>query len=209
MGTGTEIEQTGRVGRGFARVTDAITGPRGRWATIGVWVVLAAVGVVLHGRLDQVTSAGQASFLPAHSQSTKVVAVLKSKFHGGENIPLFVVFERRTGADALRPTGDRQDRRAATASRARRSDSGVRPADDDRQGPAAARSRSDLTRRSGGDHRPRCRCRAPPRGVRCGHPDPQAAAHGDATGVGRYTSPVRPGSPPTLRRSPPRPARRC
>ena len=51
----------------------------------------------MHGRLDQVTSAGQASFLPAHSQSTKVVAVLKSKFHGGENIPLFVVFERRTG----------------------------------------------------------------------------------------------------------------
>jgi uncharacterized membrane protein YdfJ with MMPL/SSD domain len=74
-----------------------VTGRRGRWATISVWAALAAVGVVLHGHLDDVTSAGQSSFLPAHSQSTRVVHLLKTRLHGGENIPLFIVFERRRG----------------------------------------------------------------------------------------------------------------
>ena len=59
---------------------------------------------MLHGRLGDVTAAGQSSFLPAHSQSTRVVTLLKTKFHGGENIPLFVLFDRPsglTGADKV------------------------------------------------------------------------------------------------------------
>ena len=91
------IAPAGQVGRRFARVVNAVTGPRGRWVTIVVWVVLAAAGVVLHGRLGDVTTAGQSSFLPAHSQSTRVVSLLKSNFHGGENIPLFVLFDRPGG----------------------------------------------------------------------------------------------------------------
>ena len=74
-----------------------MTGPRGRWATIAVWAVLAAVGFVFHSHLNDVTSAGQTSFLPAHSQSTRVVQLIKTGFHGGENVPLFIVFERRSG----------------------------------------------------------------------------------------------------------------
>jgi putative drug exporter of the RND superfamily len=93
----------GRLERGFTALTRAVTGPRGRWATIAAWMALAAVGVVLHGRLDEVTAAGQSSFLPAHSQSTRVVSILKTKFHGGENIPLFVLFYRPGGLTA----GDR------------------------------------------------------------------------------------------------------
>src|ERR1700761_6994663 len=93
----TVIGPPGRVGRLFVRVVTAVTGPRGRWVTIAVWVVLAAAGAVLHGRLGNVTAAGQSSFLPAHSQSTRVVSLLKSKFHGGENIPLFVLFDRPSG----------------------------------------------------------------------------------------------------------------
>ena len=86
-----------RVGRVFDHLSAAVTGRRGRLVTIVVWVVLGAGGFVLHGRLDQVTAAGQTSFLPAHSQSTRVVQLIKTGFHGGENIPLFVVFERRSG----------------------------------------------------------------------------------------------------------------
>ena len=99
----TVIAPAGRVGRTFARLVNAVTGPRGRWVTIIVWVVLAGAGVVLHARLGEVTAAGQSSFLPAHSQSTRVVSLLKSKFHGGENIPLFVLFDRPSGLTA----GDR------------------------------------------------------------------------------------------------------
>jgi putative drug exporter of the RND superfamily len=93
----TASEPASRLGALFAQLVNAVTGPRGRWVTIVVWVVLAAVGVVLHGRLGNVTAAGQSSFLPAHSQSTRVVSLLKSKFHGGENIPLFVLFDRPSG----------------------------------------------------------------------------------------------------------------
>ena len=73
--------------------------------TIAVWVVLAGAGAVLHGHLGDVTAAGQSSFLPAHSQSTRVVSLLKSNFHGGENIPLFVLFDRPSGLTAV--TGPR------------------------------------------------------------------------------------------------------
>src|ERR1700729_592402 len=100
MSAVTLIEPVGRMARLFARLVSAVTGPRGRWVTIAVWVVLAAAGVVLHGRLGEVTAAGQSSFLPAHSQSTRVVSLLKSDFHGGENIPLFVLFDRPSGLTA-------------------------------------------------------------------------------------------------------------
>jgi RND superfamily putative drug exporter len=94
------IEPAGRVSRLFAQLVNAVTGSRGRWVTIAVWVVLAAGGVVLHGHLGDVTAAGQSSFLPAHSQSTRVVSLLKSDFHGGENVPLFVLFNRPSGLTA-------------------------------------------------------------------------------------------------------------
>ena len=100
MSAVTLIEPVGRMARLLARLVNAVTGPRGRWVTIAVWVVLAGAGVVLHGRLGDVTAAGQSSFLPAHSQSTQVASLLKSKFHGGENVPLFVLFDRPSGLTA-------------------------------------------------------------------------------------------------------------
>ena len=85
------------MGAALQRVLAAVTGPRGRWVTIAVWVMLAAIGSVAHGHLDDVTAAGQSSFLPAHSQSTRAASVLKSDFRGGENVPLFVLFDRPSG----------------------------------------------------------------------------------------------------------------
>ena len=93
----TTDEPAGRLARTFEAVAEAVTGPRGRWVTIAVWLAIAAVGVAMHGRLGDVTVAGQTSFLPAHSQPTKVVSLLKSKFHGGDNVPLFVLFDRPSG----------------------------------------------------------------------------------------------------------------
>ena len=39
----TVIEPAGHVGRRFTHVVNAVTGSRGRWVTITVWIVLAAV----------------------------------------------------------------------------------------------------------------------------------------------------------------------
>ena len=103
MSTATARRPAAGLARAFAAVVTAVTGPRGRWVTIVVWLVLGAAGAVLHGRLGDVTAPGQSSFLPAHSQSTRVVSQLKSNFRGGESVPLFVVFDRPSGLTA----GDR------------------------------------------------------------------------------------------------------
>ncbi len=78
------------------RASRAITGPRGRWVTIAVWVPLAIGGFVARSHIDEVTSAGQSSYLPKSAQSTKAVDALQSNFKGGGDIPVLVVFERDT-----------------------------------------------------------------------------------------------------------------
>jgi putative drug exporter of the RND superfamily len=74
-----------------------ITGPRGRWATVAVWLLLGAAGLVAHAHIDDVTAAGQASFLPADAESTRAVKALQNVSGGGEEVPVVVVFERHGG----------------------------------------------------------------------------------------------------------------
>jgi hypothetical protein len=49
------------------RLVAAVTGPRGRWLTVGIWLVLGAGGLVARTQIGDVTAAGQASYLPAHA----------------------------------------------------------------------------------------------------------------------------------------------
>jgi RND superfamily putative drug exporter len=81
----------------IGRFAAAVTGPRGRWLAIAVWVPLAIAGALAHGRLGDVTSAGQTSFLPGDSESTRVVDALQHGYKGGDDIPVIVVFERKGG----------------------------------------------------------------------------------------------------------------
>ncbi len=82
---------------GLARL---VTGPRGRWVTVGVWVALALGGFLARSRIDQVTAAGQASYLPAHAQSTRALAALGRDFKDGEDVPVLIVFDRAGGLTA-------------------------------------------------------------------------------------------------------------
>jgi putative drug exporter of the RND superfamily len=84
------------------RLAAAVTGPRGRWVTIGVWLALGVAGLIGRTQIGEVTAAGQSSYLPANAESTRVVGVLQRDFKGGDDVPVLVVFERRgglTGAD--------------------------------------------------------------------------------------------------------------
>jgi putative drug exporter of the RND superfamily len=82
------------------RLGGAVTGPRGRWVALITWLALAAAGLLAHRHIDDVTAAGQASFLPADAESTRAVEAL-TPTGGGEEVPAIVVFERRGGlADA-------------------------------------------------------------------------------------------------------------
>jgi putative drug exporter of the RND superfamily len=85
-----------------ARIAAAVTGPRGRWATVAVWLVLGVAGLVARMQISEVTSAGQSSFLPANAESTRAVDLLQRDFKGGADVPVLIVFERNgglTGAD--------------------------------------------------------------------------------------------------------------
>ncbi|HET7507222.1 MAG TPA: MMPL family transporter [Solirubrobacterales bacterium] len=96
-----------------------ITGPRGRWVTVAVWLLLGAAGLVAHAHIDDVTAAGQSSFLPADAESTRAVKALQNVSGGGEEVPVVVVFERPGGLTkrdlrAIGRIGDGLDRLALT-----------------------------------------------------------------------------------------------
>ncbi len=83
-----------------AHLAAAVTGPRGRWVTVGVWVVLGLAGLLGRVHIGDVTAAGQSSFLPENAESTQVLDVLQSDFKGGDDVPVLVVFERNGGLTA-------------------------------------------------------------------------------------------------------------
>jgi RND superfamily putative drug exporter len=74
-----------------------ITGPRGRWVVLAVWLLLGAAGLLAHAHIDDVTAAGQSSFLPAGAESTRAVEALQNVSGGGEEVPVVIVFERSDG----------------------------------------------------------------------------------------------------------------
>ena len=78
----------------------AVTGPRGRWVVVALWLVLGVAGLVARTQIGEVTAAGQASYLPAHAESTQVVDLLQRDFKGGDDVPVLVVFERNGGLSA-------------------------------------------------------------------------------------------------------------
>jgi putative drug exporter of the RND superfamily len=81
------------------RLAGAVTGPRGRWVTVAVWVVLGVAGYLGRSEIGDATATGQTSFLPADAESTRAVDALQ-RFGGGEEVPAVIVFERPGG---LRP----------------------------------------------------------------------------------------------------------
>lgn len=74
-----------------------ITGPRGRWVAVAVWLLIGAAGLVAHARINDVTAAGQSSFLPADSESTRALDALQHASSGREDVPVVIVFERPGG----------------------------------------------------------------------------------------------------------------
>jgi RND superfamily putative drug exporter len=79
------------------RFATAVTGPRGRLLTIAIWVLIGAAGLLGRSHIDDVTAAGQSSFLPADAESTRALAALENGEGGGEEVPVVIVFERDGG----------------------------------------------------------------------------------------------------------------
>ncbi len=79
------------------RLAGAVTGPRGRWVAVGAWILLGLAGLLAHSQIGDVTAAGQSTFLPSNSESTRAVQALQNNFDGGEEVPAVIVFERPGG----------------------------------------------------------------------------------------------------------------
>ncbi len=79
------------------RFADAVTGPRGRWVTIAVWLAIGVAGFVARSHIDDVTAAGQSSFLPKNSESTRALDALQHSQNSGEEVPVVLVFDRDGG----------------------------------------------------------------------------------------------------------------
>jgi RND superfamily putative drug exporter len=78
-------------------IADAVTGPRGRLVTIAIWIVIAVAGFVARSHINDVTAAGQSSFLPKDAESTRALDVLEHSQKSGEEVPVVLVFERDGG----------------------------------------------------------------------------------------------------------------
>jgi RND superfamily putative drug exporter len=65
--------------------------------TVAVWVALGIAGFVGRTQINDVTAAGQSSYLPAHAESTQVVDLMQRDFKGGNDVPVLIVFERNGG----------------------------------------------------------------------------------------------------------------
>ncbi len=83
------------------RLADAVTGPRGRWVAIAVWLAIGVAGWFGHERIGEVTAAGQSSFLPSNSESTRAIEALETGggngAGAGEEVPTVIVFSREGG----------------------------------------------------------------------------------------------------------------
>ncbi|MFF5265393.1 MMPL family transporter [Actinomadura viridis] len=90
------------------RLTSAISGRRGKWAVLALWVVLLAALGPLAGKLGEVEDNEAASWLPAGAESTQVVE-LQERFRQDETMLAVIVYERPGGliqADNAKAKGD-------------------------------------------------------------------------------------------------------
>jgi putative drug exporter of the RND superfamily len=70
--------------------------------TVAVWTLIGLAGILARSQIDDVTAAGQSSFLPADAESSRALDALEDGQAGGEEVPVVIVFERDgglTGAD--------------------------------------------------------------------------------------------------------------
>jgi len=86
---------------------------------VAVWLLLGVAGLLAHAHIDDVTAAGQSSFLPGDSESTRALEALQRVSGQGEEVPVVIVFERRGGLTkrdlrAIGRIGDGLDRLALT-----------------------------------------------------------------------------------------------
>ena len=79
------------------RLASLVTGKRGKWVVLGVWIALFAAMSPLGSKLSDETQDDTTSFLPESAESTEVVRILDEDFESGETTQGLIVYERQGG----------------------------------------------------------------------------------------------------------------
>ncbi|MYB41766.1 MAG: MMPL family transporter, partial [Chloroflexi bacterium] len=77
----------------LGRVTDFVSGRRGKWVTLVAWIVLAGALISLLPRLDEVTENEAALFLPEDAEATRAFDLARERFPSAGTPTLIVVRE--------------------------------------------------------------------------------------------------------------------
>src|SRR5215212_2378200 len=91
-----------------------VTGRRGKWVTVALWIVLAFVFAPLGSKLADKTDNRTESFLPKDAESTKVVQILEKEFPGGQTVTGLIVYHHPGGLNAQDKAKMVSDAKAAT-----------------------------------------------------------------------------------------------
>jgi putative drug exporter of the RND superfamily len=81
-------------------LADFVTGRRGKWIVLAIWIVAFAALTPLGSKLADETQDDTASFLPESAESTRVVELLDSEFDSGETTRGLIVYQRDGGLTA-------------------------------------------------------------------------------------------------------------
>ena len=74
-----------------------VTGRRGKWVVLALWVVIFAAMSPIGAKLSDETQDDTTSFLPESAESTEVVRILDRDFASGETTQGLIVYERNDG----------------------------------------------------------------------------------------------------------------
>jgi RND superfamily putative drug exporter len=77
-----------------------VSGKRGKWVVLGLWIVAFAALMPLGAKLPDETRDDTTSFLPASAESTDVVKTLDEDFASGETTQGLIVYQRAGGLTA-------------------------------------------------------------------------------------------------------------
>src|SRR6476661_2876440 len=77
-----------------------VSGRRGKWVTLVLWLVLVVIFAPLGSKLADKTDDRTESFLPKEAESTKVVRLLEKEFPGGQTVTGLIVYKRPGGLTA-------------------------------------------------------------------------------------------------------------
>jgi putative drug exporter of the RND superfamily len=77
-----------------------VTGRRGKWLVLAIWVIAFAALMPLGSKLSDQTEDDTASYLPESAESTEVVHILDRDFSAGETTIGLIVYQDKAGLNA-------------------------------------------------------------------------------------------------------------